>query len=225
MRLMRRSKLVLILVLLLSGWLGYAYWQIRELDPEGGCKEIKYWSLCWNAWEDSWMSPLPWGFRVLPTDQEMTDRFREYRSDFEAMKDKAIKTRDGDIWREWEDKIGVLGSESFARYPLTPEEKSKYTSRTWAYLFPVSETRYIKDATSQDLAMLLRTKGYIYFRSPPQVEGGHLLGLPGHPKYPVRMLPSLDGPPWPSDWKSGYCWLRQIEPQWFLALCRDRVGG
>jgi hypothetical protein len=205
--------------------LGYAYWQIRELDPEGGCKEMKYWSLCWNAWEDSWMSGLPWRFRALPTDQEMIDRFRKHHGDFEAMKDKAVKTSQGDIWREWEDTSGVYRSEPFASYPRTPEEKARHTSRTWAYSFRVEDTRYVKDASIQDLAMLMRTKGYVYFRSPPQIEDGYLRGLPGQPKYLFRVLPSLDGPPWPSDWKSGDCWLRQIEPQWFLALCRDRVGG
>lgn len=228
MKLTRWSRLLLILGLLLVSWLSYAYWQIRNLDPEGGCKDSKYLSMCMGAWEAAWMSGLSWHFRTLPTDQEMVERFRAHRSDFEMMKNKAVKTYEGDIWREWEGKIGVLGSESLVSYPQTPEEKAKHISRTWAYLFPIAETRYVKNATSEDLAMLMRTKGYVYFHSPPRVNGEYLFGLPdagGKPAWRAHLLSSLNGPPWPSDWKSGNCWLRQIEPQWFLALCRDRVGG
>lgn len=221
-----KSKLALISALLLVGWMGYAYWQIRNLDPEDGCKELKYFSLCSGAWIEAWEVGLPWYFRTLPTDEEMINRFRTHRSDFEAMKNKAMGNSAGFLGREWEDKTGVQGAERFALYPQT-SKKAKLISDLWAVEFGVEETRYVKDATSDDMAMLRRTKGYVYFRTSPQVEGEYLLDFPheGYPQRRWRLLPSLNGPPWPSDWKSGHCWMRQIEPQWFLSLCRDQVGG
>lgn len=228
MRLTIRSRLVLIFGLLLAGWLGYAYWQIRQFDPEGGCKELKYFSLCSDAWVSAWMVGLPWHFQMLPTDEEMIARFKTHCGDFEAMKSKAVSIVGGDVYREWENETGVYGTDSLAYYPMTPEEKATNTARDWGYFFRVADTRYVKDAISDDMAMLLRTKGYVYFRSPPLLDGEYVMGFPnasGRPLWRWRLLPSLDGPPWPPDWKSGECLLRKIEPQWFLSLCRDRVGG
>lgn len=223
-----RSRLALILgLLLLAGWLGYAYWQISNLDPEGGCKELKYWSFCARAWERTW-GGLGWHFQSLPTDQEMIDRFKTYRSDFEEMAEEITRASYIGIVildRKWADKLDLSVAESIVSYPQTQDDKTRNILRSWAYLLRVADTRYVRGATHRDLDMLLRTKGYVYFRSPPQIEGGYLVPLPNHWKLVTPVLPSLDGPPWPSDWKSGNCWLRQIEPQWFLALCRDMVGG
>jgi hypothetical protein len=223
-----KSKLALMSALLLVGWMGYAYWQIRNLDPEGSCKELKYFSLCSGAWMDAWGVGLPWYFKTLPTDEEMIERFRTHRGDFEAMKNKAVSFVGGEVYREWEKETGVYGTERFAHYPPTPEDDAKNSVRDWGYFFRVADSRYVKDATSEDMAMLMRTKGYVYFRSPPIVDGEYVMGFPdaaGKPLWRWRLLPSLNGPPWPSDWKTGHCWLRQIESQWFLALCRDQVGG
>lgn len=222
-------RIASILAMLIVGWMGYAYWQVRELDPEGGCKELKYLSLCWSAWEPAWMGGLPWNFRALPSDQEMIERFIKHRSDFENLKNMTVqKYYYGNLSGQGNEGIGVWRSESFAYYPRTPEEQQKHISRTWADLFRVADTRYVKDATADDLALLLRSKSYVYFRSPPQIKDGYVYSPPdedGKPIYRVKVLPSLDGPPWPSNWKRRECLLRPIEPQWFLALCRDRVGG
>lgn len=222
-----KPKLSLVFGLLLVGWLGYAYWQIRNLDPEGGCKELKYFSLCSGAWIDAWVVGLPWHFQTLPTDEEMIERFRTHRNDFEAMKNRAVQFVGGLVDRQWEKETGVYGGERFAVYPMTLEDKEKNILRDWGYEFRVADTRYVKDATSDDMAMLLRTKGYVYFLSPPQMEGEYILGFSheGYPKLRWKLLSSLNGPPWPTDWQSGRCWMRQIEPQWFLSLCRDQVGG
>jgi len=171
---------------------------------------------------------LSHGIRSLPTDQEMIDRFRRYRSDFGEMANEIAQANYVymvTLNRKWIDRHGILMAQALASYPQTPDDKAKNVLRTWAYSFTVESTLYIKGASREDWPLVNRVKGYVYFRSPPQVEGGYLLGLPGHPKYLFRVLPSLDGPPWPSDWKSGECLLRKIEPQWFLSLCRDRVGG
>lgn len=223
-----KYRLVVMTCLLLAGWMGYAYWQTRNLDPEGGCKDTQYFSLCFNAWSMTWFGFGAWDFKRLPTDEEMIERFKVHRLDFETMKNKLLENFGGFIMDE-KSETGVYWGDRFASYPLTQDEKIKHISRDWGYEFRVADTRYVKDATSQDLSMLLRTKGYVYFRSPPQVENGYVQGFPyregetARPRW--RLLPSLNGPPWPEDWKSEHCWLRQIEPQWFLSLCRDQVGG
>ncbi|MDP1871282.1 MAG: hypothetical protein Q8K61_06615 [Gallionella sp.] len=213
--------------LLLVGWMGYAYWQIRNLDPEGGCKEVKYFSLCSGAWIDAWVVGLPWHFQTLPSDEEMIGRFKMHRSDFEAMKNRAVKFDGGLVDRQWEKETGVYGGESVLLYPETPEEKVKHSAREWGYEFWVASTRYVTDSTTDDMTKLLWSKGYIYFKTPPQVEGEYLLDFPheGYPQRRWRLSPSLNGPPWPSDLKSGHCWMRQIESQWFLSLCRDQFNG
>lgn len=222
-----KFRLPVVAGLLFAVWSGYAYWQIRSLDPEGGCKELKYFSLCSGAWVSTWFSPLSWHFQTLPSDEEMIERFRAHRGDFEAMKNKAVKFVGGLVDRQWEKETGVYGGERFAVYPMISKDGEKNILQDWGYEFRVADTRYVKDATSDDMAMLLRTKGYIYFRTPPQVDGEYLLGFSrgDYPKLKWRLLPNLNGPPWPSDWETGHCWMRQIEPQWFLSLCRDQVGG
>lgn len=73
-----------------------------------------------------------------------------------------------------------------------------------------------------------RLKGYLYFPLPePRIEQGKLLGamqFADGQRRPWRVLEQLDGD-WPEDWASGECLLRRIEPQWFLILCKDHVGG
>lgn len=226
-----KRKLAIAASLLLIGWMGYAYWKTIHLDPEGGCKESQYFSLCFNAWTMTWTDG-EWAFQTLPTDEEMIERFKKNRDDFDAMKLNVLSKPYVILEEKWEGKSGIYTADRFAFYAETPENKLKQVLHEdeWAYQFwfDNASTRYVKDATSQDLAMLLRSKGYVYFRSPPHVEGGYVNGFiqkEGYPRIRWRLLPSLNGPPWPEDWKLEKCWLRQIEPQWFLSLCRDQVGG
>lgn len=223
--------LVATLATLVASGVGYAYWQIRDIDPEGGCQELEYWSLCLSAWEHSLQTGMSWHFRNLPTDQKMIDQFKAYREDFNEMAGEAARSNVymTSLNRKWADKHEILMAVGIASYPKTSEEVVKNTSRASAYLFPVASTRYVKGATGNDLAMALRTKGYVFFRDVPEIAGERFLGarnsdgpqlLQG-----LKVSSRLDGPPWPSDWRAENCWLRPIETQWFLALCRDRVGG
>jgi hypothetical protein len=64
-------------------------------------------------------------------------------------------------------------------------------------------------------------KDYNFFPEPPRIENGKLLGPVGHTGeyiFQDRVLSSLNHIP--PNWKDFECVFRQLEPQWFLRLCK-----
>jgi hypothetical protein len=208
---MRARRILRIIVAVLLLGLAYTYWQVRQVDPEGGCTELQYLSLCLEAWLDNDATE----FKRLPSDRELMERFRTYHADFDVLARRAERLQGSESMTGWRDKLGITDAEVFADDP-------------WAFLFSVAWSKYVRGVNPKDWPLVNHLKGYIYFASPLRVDGPFLLGPPGKdgtPKYRERLLETLDGPPWPSEWRPRECVLRRIEPQWFLAICKDRVGG
>jgi hypothetical protein len=66
-------------------------------------------------------------------------------------------------------------------------------------------------------------KDYYFFPEAPRIENDELLGpmkADGEYSYSYRVLPSLNRFPIP--WKPYECVYRQIEPQWFIRMCKGR---
>lgn len=214
------------LVLLLVAGLAGIYWQIRNVDPEGACKDSGNFSMCWDAWFEY----RPY-FKVLPSDQEMIDSFKKHRGDFDEIRDKALSQRGYMMSLNnppWKARVGHA-------YQIVPWTPSVYSSprfvepastHEWSWEFHVDETMYIAGAR-KNWPHVNRLKGYAYFPLPaPRVEQGRLLGpmLKNGQQFSRRVLEQLDGN-WPADWASYECLLRRIEPQWFLFICKDHIGG
>lgn len=220
---MKKSLIISAAILAL---LAYPFWRVINLDPEGGCKDPQYFPLCMNAWLESVEGGFSWEFRKLSTDQEMMEHFAQNRSGFETIVKKLFYS-DGTVRDHFVAKLGIDMAQDFESYPEINSKENNHFSPVWAVFFPVSDTRYVIDTTKDDLFFHLRTKGYVYYRTSPTILDGFQMNLPdaeGKIKRRHRVMESLDGPPWPSDWKKGFCWLRKLEGQWFIALCRDRVG-
>ncbi|MDD2723741.1 MAG: hypothetical protein PHH59_06930 [Methylovulum sp.] len=208
-----------------------AYWQVRNLDPEGACKGFEYFSRCWDTWAN--YHPAH-NFKKLPTDEEMIKRFYAYNNELEAIKERALSrgSYSSDYSNlEWKTRHGIYAVYKMIIWPPNVYDSSpsilSANNREWAYKFLVDSTMYIAGA-GKEWPWVNRLKGYVYFPLPaPRIEHGVLLGAMqfASGKYrPWRVLPQLDQD-WPEDWASGECLLRRIEPQWFLILCKDHVGG
>ena len=217
---MKKHIAKLIVLILLAGLLS-VYWQIRNVDPEGACKGFRNFSMCWDAWMEYDHDGL---FKQLPSDQNMIDRFHTYRSDFYELKDlKFGFVPDKLLQRTSAWYVGSFGYWPSAAYSDTAQ--SDVNHQDFARTFPVSETMYITGA-EKNWPKINRQKGYAYFPLPiPRIEQGRLLGpmLNGQ-KLSWRVLEQLDKD-WPTDWASYECLLRPIEPQWFLFICKDHIGG
>lgn len=222
-----RLKTVLLSMLLIVFAGGASiYWQIRNVDPEGACRDSANLSRCFDAWAEYNYGGL---FKKLPTDQELIDRFQSYRGDFEEIKNMSIPG--GFVPDSLQKRTGVWYAGARGYWPATvysEPSKSHDDHKQWyARYFPVTATMYI-DGAGKNWPKVNREKGYVYFPLPaPKIENGHVVGLTGKDgrKYSSwRVLDQLDKD-WPADWRSGECLLRRIEPQWFLALCKDRIGG
>lgn len=206
------------------------YWQVRNIDPEGACKEFKYFSRCWDAWFNYHPADT---FKKLPTDQQMIDSFNQYRHDFDEAKEQAMSHYhmsflDNPVWKK---RHGIDYFHLMAPWSRSILESNGFiepdNGREWAYEFHVASTMYIAGA-GKEWPWVNRLKGYVYFPLPePQIEHGRLQGAilkKRNERMSWRVLEQLDGN-WPEDWASLECLLRRIEPQWFLFLCKDRVGG
>lgn len=219
----------LVILILLGGGLSI-YWQMRNVDPEGACKGLNNLSMCWDAWMEYDHDEL---FRKLQPDQEMIDNFKKYRGDFDAIKEKVISQQNyymsfvnsdfrkqTGVW--WVGAFGYWPSTVYSNY-LMPREGGR--KQEFALSFSAEGTMYIAGA-EKNWPKINRQKGYAYFPLPiPRIEQGRLLGpmLNGQ-KLSWRVLEQLDKD-WPTDWASYECLLRPIEPQWFLFICKDHIGG
>lgn len=218
------ATLALLLVIAFAS----VYWNVRSIDPEGACKDLRNFSLCADAWFNH---NYDGAFHKLPTDQEMIDNFKEYRTDFEGILNKLQR---GYV------SLDILSTESirsgiYASYRLMPWTPNVYSSphfedpasnREWSWQFHVDSTLYIEGA-EEHWPWVNRLKGYAYFPLPvPQIAQGRLIGpvLKNGQPFSWRVLDQLDGN-WPADWAHDECLLRRIEAQWFLFLCKDHVGG
>jgi hypothetical protein len=213
-----------VLILFLVAGLASIYWQIRNIDPEGACKDFGNFSMCWDAWVEYDHSGL---FKKLPTDQELIGRFHSYRGDFDKISNMAMPEV---VPHELRKRTGVWVSSSLGYWPSTmysDTPKSDKDHQGFARSFSVDETMYIAGA-GKDWPNVNRVKGYAYFPLPtPRIENGHVIGLIGQDGRKLsswRVLDQLDGD-WPADWAHYECLLRRIEPQWFLFLCKDHIGG
>ncbi|HEY8098829.1 MAG TPA: hypothetical protein VIE65_22400 [Methylobacter sp.] len=226
------------LILLLLGLVAL-YWRLKDIDPEGGCKDISNFSLCFDAWTSGYDGPLIKSFRKLPTDQELIDNLQRHRSDFDEALSRIFSRSFGfalypDKSSGWHSRAGLVFANRWCLWP-----PKVYTSASghfdeprrsieWAWRFPISTTKYIKEV-GKDWPWGNRQKGYIYFpQTVPEIEHGRLIG----PVYKTtlletkaswRVLEQLDES-WPDDWAHDECLLRRIEPHWFLYLCRDIIG-
>jgi hypothetical protein len=208
-----------------------AYWQVRNLDPEGACKEFKYFFRCWDAWLN--YHPTH-NFKKLPTDDEMIEHFRRYFDDLDKIRVQALSN--GFYSSDYENPKWKVEHGVYQVYKMIPWPPSIYSSshsiastnnHEWAYKFLVDSTMYIAGA-GKEWPWVNRLKGYAYFPLPkPRIEQGKLLGTTqftsGQRRF-WRVLTQLDKD-WPEDWASGECLLRRIDPQWFLILCKDHIGG
>lgn len=228
--LLRRPMTVL--VLLLVAGLVSLYWQIRNVDPEGACKRLGNFSMCWDAWMEYDYGGL---FKKLPTDQEMIDSFKKHRGAFDEIRNKVVSQQNyymSFVNSEFHKRTGVWSATSFGSWPSTVYSDSKKSegrdhTQEFALSFPVDETKYIAGA-GKDWPKVNRLKGYAYFPLPaPKIENGHVIGLidkDGRKLSSWRVLDQLDKD-WPADWAHYECLLRRIEPQWFLFICKDHIGG
>lgn len=228
------------------------YWRIKDIDPEGGCRELKYFATCVSVIGEE-LPPLEL-FKPLPTDQEMIDKFYGYRDEFEAALRQTLATRSLSIWfyqsPESRERIGLIDFTSWGRWPKKTYEESPIqlsnSISEMAFAFRMASTKYIR-GSEQEWPWVDREKGYVYFPSPvPRISNGWLIGpmygpnlISNVPKgwsqkgwpYPGdrrriawRVRDQLNNN-WPEDWASFECLLRPIEPQWFLYLCKDQTGG
>ena len=217
-------KNTIVIVSIIFVLLGYPYLQIRNLDPEGGCKELKYLPLCAQArWDELFGGVFPWHFETLPADQEMIDNFEKHQDEFESIMKNDSRNR----WIEKTkaDHLGLFEYINYFSFVPKAEETKQQMMLFWAYELEAASTRYVKGARGTDMSMLLRTKGYVYFTTPPLIKNGVLFHPDHSPSRQFKLVNNLDGPPWPLDWQSGRCWLRQLNERWFLSLCRDQIGG
>lgn len=209
-----------------------AYWQVRNLDPEGACRGFEYFSRCWDAWANYYPALT---FKKLPTDEEMIESFNQYRQDFDEAKDQVVSSypyMSGLHNPVWKARHGIDNFYNMIPWPPNvysspPPIDEPTSNREWAWRFYVESTMYIAGA-GEEWPWVNRLKGYLYFPLPePRIEQGKLLGarqFASGQSRPWRVLAQLDEN-WPEDWVSGECLLRRIEPQWFLILCKDHVGG
>ncbi|WP_019865722.1 hypothetical protein [Methylovulum miyakonense] len=207
------------------------YWQVRNIDPEGSCKGFEYFSKCWDAWANYHQAL---NFKKLPADQKMIDSFNQHRQDFDDAKDQAMSQTNyaGFLNKPaWKARHGIDYFYNMIPWPPSVYSSSRTvepaSNHEWAWRFYVESTMYIAGA-GKEWPWVNRLKGYLYFPLPePRIEQGKLLGamqFADGQRRPWRVLEQLDGD-WPEDWASGECLLRRIEPQWFLILCKDHVGG
>lgn len=140
---------VAVLALLFITAFAGVYWKIRDIDPEGACKDLRNFSLCQDAWRNHMPS---WTFQKLPTDQKMIDNFKRYRTDFDGMLNKA--------WHQLSVSISFDASSTerslfgvYQGYSLAPWIPAIYSSpdfeyptnpREFAWQFDVASTLYMR---------------------------------------------------------------------------------
>lgn len=217
------------------------YLEYRNVDPEGACKGYKNFDLCSDAWF------YQEHFSLLPTDDEMIEHFRKNRQKFESMKDDALVARGrkseemwvarykaivptGTVYTFWppgnyfaQEKYDPTRCWIFHSYPPSFEISGHHPT---AFAFEVKSSMYINGVAYKDWPFVSHEKGYVYFLTPPVV-GKNLVivqKMETGSKCTWRLLDQLDGK-WTEDLKMNEFVLRQIEPQWFLYISKDHIGG
>ena len=247
----RSLYVIFLAALIVFSIFSLTYERIKDIDPEGACRELRYFATCVSVIGEE-LPPLQL-FRPLPTDEEMIDKFYRYHNEFEAAL-KIILTQRSQMSSfdtpEWRVRSGLFRFNIWQRWPKeTYEERPTQRSNSiseMAFAFDIASTKYIR-GSEQEWPWGGRQKGYVYFPLPaPKISNGWLIGPMYEPgrlnnvpngwsqkgwPYPGgrnriawRVRDQLNND-WPEDWVSFECLLRQIEPQWFLYLCKDQTGG
>lgn len=223
------------LILPLVGFVGL-YWRVKDIDPEGGCKDLSNLYLCFDAWASGYDDPSIKSFRKLPTDQELIDNLQRNRSEFDEALGIIFSHQFGFALYTgkpagWHSKAGLLFANRWGLWPpkvytsVSGYFNEPRQSIEWAWQFPIATTKYIKNV-GKYWPWGTRQKGYIYFpKMAPEIEHGRLIGPVyktsfSEKKESWRVLDQLDGN-WPDDWAHNECLLRRVEPQWYLYICKD----
>ncbi|MFM9912935.1 MAG: hypothetical protein ACKVN9_05330 [Methylophilaceae bacterium] len=210
-----------IVALLLAIWLGL-YLIVRNVDPEGACKEPRYFSLCLDAW----MSHAE--FRALPSDRELIDTFHQHRAEFEKVmrpvliqraRHQPILSFDAMSYS----KLNVFFGYIFVKYFAATQGPARAEMHANSLYFAASGTKHIYSADKDMWPWVWKDKGYVYFFDGPYIENGRVWM---HNKVPLpdrsfRLVKSLDD----VALKQDETLLMQIEPQWFLYLSNQHTGG
>lgn len=231
------NKIRLVLLMMFLFPVTCSYLEYRNVDPDGECKGFKNVGICLDA------LGLSRYFSELPNDDEMIERFRKHRQDYENMRKDADlvlqKKLSETYWRKKYAAI-VNGGVVFACFPraiYTDFEQYKpcggpfmYNfenpdNRLFAFAFETDRTKYIKGA-DYGWPHNSHEKGYVYFPIVPKIENGRVIGskTKNGSRITWRLFDRLDGK-WPEDMKGWEYRLRRIDPQWFLYISKDHVGG
>lgn len=229
-RIGKKIQFAFLLVLLFPATCTYL--EYRNVDPEGACKGYKNIGICMLAlYEAHYFSPLP-------SDDEMIEHFERNRQEFENMaKYETFSERDNTVakrcWKYGWAKPNIRKYEKFCRMPqdiYSTQEKGISSCFSgdrgeWAYALEMERTIYILDA-DYSWPHNSHEKGYVYFPIAPKIENGRVIGpkMKDGPRMTWRLFDTLDNT-WPTDMERNEYILKQIEPQWFLYISKDHIGG
>jgi hypothetical protein len=188
---------------------------------------------------------LPLLFRPLPSDEDMIANFHKHRTEFERL--VRIYQQDPSIHVEFDEliptpeietamgRINVSSVRADGHIWIPPDPYSRdldVVKRLAPTYFQRGDYCHLS-AQSRKLSGVklsyacgtiitfefnLISKGYYYVPIIPEVYG-ETLRLPTHPMTGYRRIAgSLNG--YPSDFKQYDCLCRQIEPHWFIEMCR-----
>jgi hypothetical protein len=189
------------------------------------------------VWANYYFSHL----NPLPSDEEMIAHLQKHRADIEELirRYRAFEpppSQPHSMWMQQGDtaelirRVGIRQLEYASGPPWLPDPYSAETAKKiestkgyeimykhGAILIQLADPRYMKGSL---LYMNTIWKDFYFIPEVPRIENGRLLRPPykGMMRPGDRVLPSLND--FPKDWGRAECVKRQIEPQWFITMCR-----
>lgn len=183
-------------------------------------------------------------FNPLPSDNEMIEHLRIHRADIEELIDlhRNYRLQPGEKPVGWTSipPIQTLLARTGIQYVHNttgglwlPKPYSVDTARQAVEmrrrlgLYACRQYCAKRIRLADDRAFILKVrygwlfKDFTYFPQPPKISGGKLwppVNERGNSRAKGRVLKDLDR--FPPRWKKGECVYRQIEPQWFIRMCR-----
>ncbi len=166
---------------------------------------------------------------TLPSDDELIQKLRSSRSEFERLltlyreKGERAIVSENPSARTLLSRMGARHAIRYYQVDAPGNIGNKARREVHPLRFHVAQKLYREWGTPWRWDY--KTKSIVFFPITPEVVGGYLKWSPEDPTLRIkyRAVENLDREP--PNWKYGECVFRAVEPHWFLELCRNKMGG